>query len=65
LQLRRRVPIVTILVDSPERIARSFEIVDELTDQAGLVTSELVPAMASLSEGVRRHGSLRLARHRH
>ncbi|HTZ88332.1 MAG TPA: DUF190 domain-containing protein, partial [Solirubrobacteraceae bacterium] len=49
LQLRRHVPIVTIIVDTPERIAESFEIVDELTDQAGLVTSEMVPAMASLS----------------
>ena len=46
LQLRRHVPVVTIIVDTPERIAASFEIVDELTDEAGLVTSEMVPAMA-------------------
>ncbi len=64
LQLRRHVPVVTIIVDTPERIAKSFEIVDELTDQAGLVTSEMVPAMASLSEGERQRGGLRLARHR-
>ena len=51
LQLRRHVPVVTIIVDTPERIAESFEIVDELTDEAGLVTSEMVPAMASLSRG--------------
>jgi PII-like signaling protein len=63
LQLRRHVPVVTILVDTPERIARSFEIVDQLTDEAGLVTSEMVPAMASLSEGERLRGGLRLARH--
>ncbi len=63
LQLRRHVPVVTILVDTPERIAKSFEIVDELTDEAGLVTSEMVPAMASLSEGKRQRGGLRLARH--
>ena len=49
LQLRRHVPVVTIIVDTPERIADSFEIVDELTDEAGLVTSEMVPAMASLA----------------
>ena len=54
LQLRRHVPVVTIIVDTPERIAESFEIVDELTDEAGLVTSEMVPAMASLAEGERR-----------
>jgi PII-like signaling protein len=63
LQLRRQVPVVTIIVDTPERIADSFEIVDELTDEAGLVTSEMVPAMASLSEGRRQRGGLRLARH--
>jgi len=64
LQLRRHVPVVTIIVDTPERIAESFEIVDELTDAAGLVTSEMVPAMASLAEGRRQRGGLRLARHR-
>ena len=64
LQLRRHVPVVTIIVDTPERIAESFEIVDELTDQAGLVTSEIVPALASLSEGQRQRGGLRLARRR-
>ncbi|HET6871286.1 MAG TPA: DUF190 domain-containing protein [Solirubrobacteraceae bacterium] len=64
LQLRRHVPVVTILVDTPERIAESFKIVDELTDEAGLVTSEMVPAMASLSEGKRQRGGLRLARRR-
>ena len=64
LQLRRHVPVVTIIVDTPQRIAQSFEIVDELTDEAGLVTSEMVPAMASLSEGKRQRGGLRLARHR-
>ena len=63
LQLRRHVPVVTIIVDTPERIADSFQIVDELTDEAGLVTSEMVPAMASLSEGERQRGGLRLARH--
>ncbi len=64
LQLRRHVPVVTIIVDTPDRIARSFEIVDEITDQAGLVTSEMVPAMAALTEGEPTRGGLRLARHR-
>ncbi len=63
LQLRRHVPVLTTIVDTPERIARSFEIVDEVTREAGLVTSEMVPAMASLSEGQRQRGGLRLARH--
>lgn len=50
LQLRRHVPVVTILVDTPARIAELFSIVDELTSQSGLVTSEMVPAVASLTE---------------
>lgn len=43
-QLRRRAPVVTVIVDEPERIARWFEIVDEVTSATGLVTSELIPA---------------------
>ena len=43
-QLRRHVPVVTVLVDTPERIARWFAIVDELTVETGLVTSEIVPS---------------------
>lgn len=63
LQLRRRVPVVTIAVGGPEEIERTFEIVDEVTDEGGLVTSEMVPALANLDEG-QQHGGLRLARHR-
>ncbi|HEY2260737.1 MAG TPA: DUF190 domain-containing protein, partial [Solirubrobacteraceae bacterium] len=62
LQLRRHVPVVTIVVDSPQRIAASFQIIDELTGHRGLVTSELVPALSAISEHERR-GGLRLARH--
>jgi PII-like signaling protein len=49
-QLRRHVPVVTILVDSPERIAASYAMVDDVTREGGLVTSEMVPALAVLSE---------------
>jgi PII-like signaling protein len=45
LQVHRQVPVVTIVIDSPERITDSFKIVDEVTSGAGLVTSELVPAV--------------------
>jgi PII-like signaling protein len=62
LQVRRHVPTVTIVVDRPDRILNAFAIVDELTDQAGLVTSEMVPASAALAGG-KRSGGLRLARH--
>jgi PII-like signaling protein len=62
-QLRRRAPIVSIVVDKPDQIAASFEIVNELTSERGLVTSEMVPAMTTMAEEERR-GGLRLARHR-
>ena len=62
-QLRRRAPIVSVVVDEPERIAACFEIVDELTAERGLVTSEMVPAMTAVAANEWR-GGLRLARHR-
>jgi PII-like signaling protein len=62
LPLRRRVPVVTTIIDTPQRVARAFEIVDELTAGQGLVTSEMVPAMSAMSEA-ETHGGLRLARH--
>ena len=56
-QLTRQVPVTTIVVDSPERIAASFDIIDDLTDRHGLVTSELVPALVSIDGGERRGGT--------
>jgi PII-like signaling protein len=44
LQLRRRVPVVTVLVDTPEDMARWAPIVEDVTARAGLVTSEVVPS---------------------
>jgi PII-like signaling protein len=41
LTLRRHVPVFTIILDTPDRIAHLFPIVDELTHEHGLVTSEL------------------------
>jgi PII-like signaling protein len=63
-QIRRHVPVVTTIIDTPERIERSFAIVDEVTREHGMVTSEVVPAMTAMS-ATRTHGGLRLARHRH
>jgi PII-like signaling protein len=57
IQLTRQVPVTTIVVDSPERIAASFDIIDALTDRHGLVTSELVPALVSIDAGERRGGT--------
>jgi PII-like signaling protein len=54
------VPVTTIVVDAPDRIAASFEIIDELTSEHGLVTSELVPALLSIDDG-RRVGGTGLA----
>ncbi len=64
LQLRRHVPITTIIVDAPDRVGELFGVVDELTGESGLVTSEIVPALATVSQGRRQRGGLRLARQR-
>jgi PII-like signaling protein len=60
LQIRRHVPVVTAAIDTPARTALSFEIIDELTREHGLVTSEMVPAVQSMSE-TGHEGGLRLA----
>ena len=60
-RVRRRVPVMTTIVDGPERIRRWFEIVDRVTDETGLVTSELVPAYHAVASGGR-VGGVRLAR---
>ncbi|WP_308124067.1 DUF190 domain-containing protein [Mycolicibacterium xanthum] len=59
LQLARHVPVSTVIIDTPENIAASFAIVDELTGSDGLVTCEVVPAMLALNRG-NNVGDLRL-----
>jgi PII-like signaling protein len=54
--------VVTIVIDTPEQIARSFAIIDEVTSEHGMVTSEVVPAMTAISATDTR-GGLKLARH--
>jgi PII-like signaling protein len=58
--LRRHVPVLTVIVDTPERIQRWWGIVDELTSETGLVTSEIVPALRAAAPG-QVAGGLRLA----
>ncbi len=62
LQLGRHVPAVTVVIDTPDRIAAAYSVIDELTSERGLVTSETIPAMRA-SAGNRRRGGIRLARH--
>jgi PII-like signaling protein len=62
LQLGRHVPAVTIVIDTPERISAAFAVIDELTGERGLVTSETIPAMRA-STGDRQRGGTRLATH--
>lgn len=59
LQLRRHVPVVTSIVDSAGRMADWLGIVDELTAETGLVTSEPVPVISASAE-TRPRGPLRL-----
>ncbi|HWG16130.1 MAG TPA: DUF190 domain-containing protein [Streptosporangiaceae bacterium] len=44
LQLGRHVPAVTSVIDTQARIATAFAVIDEITAESGLVTSENVPA---------------------
>jgi PII-like signaling protein len=55
LQLGRHVPAVTIVVDTPSRIASAFAVIDELTGERGLVTVEDIPAVARREPGRGRH----------
>ncbi|OBB93315.1 DUF190 domain-containing protein [Mycobacterium sp. 852002-40037_SCH5390672] len=60
--LTRRVPVITVVIDTPGAIAASFDIIDELTRDEGLVTSELVPALVSDDGDA---GPPRMAQHRY
>ena len=62
LALRRQVPIVTVVVDTPTRSERWFEIASELTAETGLLTGETVPALRTSGPGGHSEGDLRLAR---
>lgn len=50
IQFGRQVPVTTVIVDTPDNIRRSFDIVDELTEEHGLVSCQSVPAIAVLGE---------------
>ena len=45
LQFGRHVPAVTVVIDTPDRITAAYSVIDELTSERGLVTSETIPAM--------------------
>ena len=62
-QVGRHVPTLTVVIDSPERIAAVFPIIDEFTAEQGLVTSELIPA-ARVRTGHGYRGGLGIADHR-
>jgi PII-like signaling protein len=49
----RHVPAVTTVIDSPERIAAAFDVIDALTDRRGLVTAESVLAAEPTADDVR------------
>ena len=51
LALRRRVPVVTTIIDAPERAAAWYPLVEELTAGRALVTVERVPARRAAAPG--------------
>jgi PII-like signaling protein len=58
--LRRRVPTLTVVLDEPEAARRWLEVLDEVTPERGLITSEVVPAYLATA-GDSGRGGLRLA----
>ncbi len=46
IQNGRQVPVTTVIVDTPANIRRSFEIVDQVTQQHGVVTCQTVTVPA-------------------
>jgi PII-like signaling protein len=58
--LRRRVPVVTVAIDRPPAIRRWLALLDALTPERGLITSEVVPAVRATAQGAVR-GGFRLA----
>jgi PII-like signaling protein len=64
LQVARHVPTLTIAIDTPERTAAAFPIIDALTAERGLIISEMVPAVHARSSDHRR-GGLQLASYRY
>jgi PII-like signaling protein len=44
LALRRNVPVHVVIVDTPSRVRDWWPIIDDVTRDAGIVTSELIPA---------------------
>jgi PII-like signaling protein len=59
LSLRRDLPVLVVAVDAPERAAGWYALLDRLTGDSGLVTSELVPAWRATGGGFE-HGDLAL-----
>lgn len=52
--LTRNVPVHCIVVDTPERMRRWWPVIDDVTRESGLVTSEPVPASHARSGEARR-----------
>jgi PII-like signaling protein len=61
LALRRHVPIVVEIVDTPQACEHWLEIAAELTAETGLVTAEALPALRVSGPGGHLEGGLRLA----
>ncbi len=50
-QLRRRVPMLTLAIDTPERIASLWGIIERVTGSETVLTSEFVPAFRATADG--------------
>jgi PII-like signaling protein len=53
-RIRRNVPVHAVIVDSPANVRRWWPVIDEVTREHGVVTSELVPASHAVTAAERR-----------
>jgi len=60
LTIRRNVPVHAVIIDTPKRIRRLWPMIDAVTHEHGVVTSELVPATHGVS-GTTERGRIALA----
>lgn len=56
-QIGRHVPVTTEYIDTPDRIAACFDLVDEVTEGHGVVTCAAIHAVVSI-DGGRRRGNI-------
>jgi PII-like signaling protein len=54
IRVRRNVPVHAVIVDTPQNVRRWWPVIDQVTSEHGVITSELVPASHAVTDVERR-----------